>query len=78
MAYALSGHLAQSNMAMAIAMAMAMAMSKCQFQRVIATACLRLWVNSSQEAWFGPSLDAVSLCAGNPYRLIALWQVMTE
>ena len=70
MAYALGGHLAQSYMTMA--------MSKCQFQRVIAEDSLRLWVSSSQGAWFGPSLDGVSLSAGNPYRLIALWQVMTE
>ena len=70
MAYALSGHLAQSNMAMA--------KSKCQFQRVIAEDSFGLWVSSSQGAWFGRRLDAVSLSAGKPYRLITLWQVMTE
>ena len=62
MAYALSGYLAQSNMAMA--------KTKCQFRPVTALNWLKVagWFGSG--AWFRPSLDAVSVSAGMPYCFI--------
>ena len=65
MAYALSGYLAQSSMAMA------MAKTKCQFGPVTALNWLKVagWFGSG--AWFRPSLDAVSMAAGMPYCFVA-------